>query len=275
MTAVGGGGHDQRAQAVPVIEMARLGQANGQPLQRVTEGLGRDQVEQRAAQAEIAGDMQDLERMAVVEEDLVIEGADQNTLVEIAQHRLEPVLLAFDPGGRIGDRALDIGPSAVESCGHVARGGCQRTEIAGAMLVDLPPGAAMGDRPQVSSEALDRPRDMLVEFQPDPDHEPCDGENRPAAEQGERSDGGLADALDGEGHGGRDDRQGAERDQREEQKDPKPETPAFAHRRVSPRRASPAPWRRGRGWRTAWSCSRRRRAPCLFRPRCHGPWRSA
>ena len=60
------------------------------PRQGVAKGPRRQRLEQGTIQADRSGDMEDIERPPVIEQHLMVERADHDTIMQVAQHRLKP-----------------------------------------------------------------------------------------------------------------------------------------------------------------------------------------
>ena len=122
-----------------------LDRAVGQALERVQDRLAGDQVEQRAAEPQLARKVEDAKGGLVVEQDPVLEIADQHAFAQIAQQRFQPALLRLDPGGRLVDRAGDLAPGREQATDHAIDGFRQRAQGRVAGGIDQPVGPGLGD----------------------------------------------------------------------------------------------------------------------------------
>jgi hypothetical protein len=229
------GADDEAGEAVRVIGVPAAAETIGETHQRVTEGLGGDHAEERAAEADIARDVEDLQRPLVVEQDLMLEIADDDTLLQVAQDGGELLPLLLRPRGRLRDGPVDLAASLGHGRRQLADRRAERAEMAGRARGHRPLGPGVGGRPQVIGDGQQRPCHALVELEPDPGGEAEHDRRGGAAKEHEMIEPERF-SLTGEQHHGADHCQRtADADQREEEEEAEPETGALAPGPLAPR----------------------------------------
>jgi hypothetical protein len=81
-----------------------------EPLEGMQDRLLGHQIEQRATEADGVRRLEDLNRGIVVQQDPVLQVADQDAFIEVDENRFQPALLFLHAGGRAGHGLDDVGP---------------------------------------------------------------------------------------------------------------------------------------------------------------------
>jgi hypothetical protein len=97
-------GHGRAAKGAVV---APLSQSGAEATQRMQNRLLGEKVEERAVEADITGDAQQLQGAVVVQQDAVAQGADEDALVQIHEDGGELIFLLLDARRRLVDGFVD------------------------------------------------------------------------------------------------------------------------------------------------------------------------
>ena len=149
-----------------------LGGDVGEPFERVQEGLAVGDAEQRSAQPDLAGDVQEFEGAVVVQQDLVVEVADDYAFEKIAQDRLQLRFLFLDAGGGAGHDLVHVSPGGGQFSGHRADRRGQLAQGLGLSEADLVVGVGVCGRLHATGQGQQRRHQGTVE------KGPADGEDR-------------------------------------------------------------------------------------------------
>jgi hypothetical protein len=111
--------------------------------------------------------MQQRERDLVIEEDLVLEIADQHALAEVAQDCLQPFFLLFDPPRGRRDRVLDLALCRDQLSGKLGDGFGQRAERAVGTNAHRRIRLCLRHEPRLGGQTQRWPDDDLLDQEPD------------------------------------------------------------------------------------------------------------
>ena len=168
VSPIGGGADDKLAEAILVPDVAVALEAILEAIKRMVEGSRGDDREERAAQPHLARDMQNLQCPVIIEQDPVLQIADEHALVEILEHAFKAPLLFVGVADGLGDLPLGLLSRFYEGFGDLLNGGIEEAEIFTRLRIKRAGGSCMHQRAHILDDMLDGHGNVDIEFLPRP-----------------------------------------------------------------------------------------------------------